>query len=118
MSIDKTPALLLQIEAAGSTLAARAYALDVYYADAMYEYNRLGCEDDFLTGPEDDAEHLARDFEDGINAADAYLKKVTEDLADVDRLLLRLIHLRGKLAEEIGIPLGGKEWVRLETYDM
>ena len=31
---------------------------------------------------------------------------------------MKLILIRGRLAEEIGIPLGGKEWVRLETYDM
>jgi chorismate mutase len=40
------------------------------------------------------------------------------ELDTFDKQLMKLIALRGKLAEEIGVPIGGKQWLRYETFTM
>lgn len=116
--MDKTYKLLNQLDSAAFKVADSVWAIADDYDNAVYEYNRLSVEDDFLTGPEDDGAYLADDVNDSVNAAAEYRQDVVNKLADFDKALMKLILIRGKLAEEIGIPLGGKEWVRLETYDM
>lgn len=116
--MDKTMKLLSEMEDVADD--ARMYASGAFYDldEAMAEYFRLGSEDDFLTGPEDDAQFLRDDMTDSVNAASEYLKDTMSEIAKFDKALMKLIQLRGKLAEEIGIPIGGKQWVRYETYDM
>lgn len=50
--------------------------------------------------------------------AGTYTELARKRLEQFDKELLRLIALRGKLAEATGIPIGGKQWVRLEQYEM
>lgn len=116
--MDKTLKLLMQIEDAADDL--RMYADGAFndLEEAMNEYERISCEDDFLIGSQDDADFLIDDMDDAVDAASEYLKDTMGELAKFDKALMKLIQLRGKLAEETGIPIGGKQWVRLETYEM
>ena len=116
--MDKTFKLLLQIDHVSNQMSNCTWGIADEYDNAKYEYNRLSVEDDFLTGPEDDADYLAADVGEAIEMSSEYLEEVVNKLALFDKQLMKLIQLRGQLAEEIGIPLGGKEWVRLETYGM
>lgn len=116
--MDKTFKLLEQIDHVSDQLSNCTWGIADEYDNAVYEYNRLDSEDDFLTGPEDDAKFLAADIDDTIDASSEYLEEIVNKLALFDKQLMRLIQLRGQLAEEIGIPMGGKQWVRLETYGM
>ena len=116
--MDKTYKLLTQIEEAARKIYHTAYNMNGEYDTAVREYDCLSIEDYYLTGPEDDGQYLAEDIDNGIETASRYLNEVMGNLAEVDRQLMKLIRIRGQLAEEIGIPIGGKEWVRLETYEM
>jgi hypothetical protein len=116
--MDKTQKLLNEMCDLTTDLAGIADQLGSDYEDAVYEYDRLSYEEDFLTGPDDDGYWLAEDMSNGIDAADEYLGYTQENLKDFDKHLMKLIALRGKLAEEIGIPIGGKQWARTETYEM
>lgn len=113
---DKTEKLLEQMCDVADELDVRG----VLYAheEARYEYERLAVEDDFLTGPRDDAEFLAEDFTAGVEAAEEHGDEFRDALHDFDKTLMKLIQLRGKLAEQLDIPIGGAKWVRLETYEM
>lgn len=116
--MDKTYKLLEQLDMVAYDLMEHAACIADEYDQATYEYNRLSVEDDFLMGTNDDGEDLAQDMDDAIEAASEYLGNVHQQLSDFDKQLMKLIALRGKLAEEIGVPIGGKQWVRLETLVM
>lgn len=114
--MDKTLKLLGQMEEVADAMRDAAGGAFYDLEEAMSEYERLSCEDDFLFGSRDDAEFLAEDMDASVNGASALLKDTMSEIAKFDKALMKLIQLRGKLAEETGIPIGGKQWVRLETY--
>ena len=115
---DKTPELLNEISKVSTLAGDYAFGAIRLYNSAVYEYERLSCEDDFLTGPEDRGEYLEEDMEVSVTLASEYLGDTERYLGILDQHLLKLIQLRAQLADETGIPIGGKQWVRLETYDM
>lgn len=115
---DKTITLLGDMEELARDMVWSVESMHDTHAEAVYEYERLSEEDDFLTGPDDDAKFLTEDMDAGVDAADQHTKDFREQLATFDAELMKLILLRGQLAEQIDIPLGGAKWVRLETYEM
>ena len=66
----------------------------------------------------DNDDYLAYDIENLIGEAAEQMENAHIALSELDERLMRLIELRGKLAEEVGVPIGGKQWVRYETYTM
>ena len=115
---DKTEKVLGQIEELVRDMTYSADKMYGRHGDARYEYDRLSVEDDFLTGTDDDGEFLARDMDDAIEMMEEYADDFHTELDQFDKQLMKLIQLRGKLVEEIGVPIGGKQWVRYETYTM
>ena len=99
--MDKTHKLLEQLDSAAFKVADSVWAIADDYDNAVYEYNRLSVEDDFLTGPEDDAACLADDINDTFEVASEYLQDIVNKLADFDKALAAVIRIRGKLAKEI-----------------
>jgi hypothetical protein len=97
--MSKTEKLLDQISETGHLIGHRA------------------CEDNFI-GHESDVEYLTDDLDDAITEAAEYMQDARVALGELDTMLMKLIKLRGKLAEEIGVPIGGKQWVRYETFTM
>jgi hypothetical protein len=58
----------------------------------------------------------AEEIEQSIKDAALLVYSSRAAIVDFDKLLLKLIHLRGKLAEEIDLPIGGERWVRTDEY--
>jgi hypothetical protein len=110
---DKTIKVLDEMEKAAKGVAFSAEQLYDLHFEAQYEYEQLSVESDFLT-----SENLAEDMEDAINAADRYTQQFHAELSEFDTQLMKLIQLRGQLAEQLDIPIGGAKWVRYETYTM
>jgi hypothetical protein len=81
-------------------------------------YDRLTNADYLLHGEMDNDEYLAYDIENLIGDASEQMENAHIALSEFDERLMRLIALRGKLAEEVGVPISGKRWVRYETYTM
>jgi hypothetical protein len=115
---DKTEKVLGQIEELVRDMTYSADEMYGRHADARYEYERVSVEDDFLTGTDDDGEFLERDMDEAIEVMEEYSNDFRIELDTFDKQLMKLIKLRGKLAEEIGVPIGGKQWVRYETFTM
>jgi hypothetical protein len=115
---DKTEKVLGQIEELVQDMVYSADEMYCRHADARYEYERISVEDDFLTGTDDDGEFLEREMDEAIEVITEYSDDFHSELALFDKQLMKLIALRGKLAEEIGVPIGGKQWIRLETLVM
>ena len=115
---DKTIALLGEMEELARDMVWSVENMQDVHAEAVYEYKRLSDEDEFLTGDDDDAKFLAEDMDAGVDAADQHTKDFRTELAVFDKELMKLILLRGQLAEQLDIPLGGAKWVRYETYEM
>ena len=115
---DKTEKVLGQIEELVRDMTYSAEEMWGRHGDTRYEYERLSSEDDFLGGDADDGEFLTKDMDDAIEVMEEYANDFHTELDTFDKQLMKLIQLRGKLAEEIGVPIGGANWVRLETYDM
>lgn len=66
---------------------------------------------------------LADEFSDAVEDAAERAKIIAEDLRDFDNALARLIKLRGKLAEELGVSVmshctGGRSFLRTTEYTM
>lgn len=86
------------------------------HSRARAEYSRLSVEAEFsdrIPGGEYIKDGL---FTRTVDATMEYTKEFQDELHDFDKTLMKLIQLRGKLAEQIDIPIGGTEWVRYETY--
>ena len=115
---DKTMKVLGQMEEMALGVTVCAQKMYVLHDNAQYEFERLGVEDDFLTGDDDDAEFLERDMSDAVEIMSVYTKDFHAELAEFDAELMKLIQLRGQLAEQLDIPIGGAKWVRYETYTM
>jgi hypothetical protein len=115
---DKTMKILGQMEEMAHNVEFCAKEMYTLHDNAQYEFERLGVEDDFLTGDDDDAEFLADDMTDAVEVMDEYTKDFHAELAEFDAELMKLIQLRGQLAEQLDIPIGGAKWVRYETYTM
>ena len=115
---DKTEKLLGQIEELVRDMVYSTEEMWGRHGDTRYEYERLSVEDDFLTGTNDAGEFLARDMDEAIEVMEEYADDFHTELDTFDKQLMELIRLRGQLAEEIGVPIGGKQWLRYETYTM
>jgi hypothetical protein len=115
--MSKTEKLLDQISETGHLIGHRAMDVLEHHDSAEYAYSRLSCEDNFI-GHESDVEYLTDDLDDAITEAAEYMQDARVALGELDTMLMKLIKLRGKLAEEIGVPIGGKQWVRYETFTM
>lgn len=115
---DTTEQLLDQLHYTAEDVVYSAKDLLEAHIEARYEFDRLHCEDDFIITNMEPGEDLAQDFSDGVDAAVDYTKKFHAELTRFDEQLMELIQLRGKLAEELDIPIGGAKWVRYETYTM
>ena len=115
---DKTEKVLGQIEELVRDMTYSAEEMYGHHGVARYEYERLSVEDDFLAGDKDDGEFLARDMDEAIEVMEEYADDFHTELDTFDKQLMKLIALRGQLAEEIGVPIGGKQWLRFETFTM
>jgi hypothetical protein len=115
---DKTMKVLGEMEEMARDMVWAAENLYYLHGEAVYEYDRLNDEDEFLTGTDDDGEFLAEGVDEAVDGAVQYTKDFREELAVFDKELMKLIALRGKLAEQLDIPIGGAKWVRYETYTM
>jgi hypothetical protein len=102
---DKTEKVLGQIEELVRDMTYSADEMYCRHADARYEYERISVEDDFLTGTDDDGEFLEREMDEAIEVITEYSDDFHSELALFDKQLAKLIQLRGKLAEETGIPM-------------
>lgn len=105
---DKTLKLMGDIVEASTKLFDHATNAEADYEIALYEYQELSREESFLgfgISEEEELETLAKEFEYGIDSADRYLNWTRESIQKFDKQLAKLIELRGKLAEETGIPM-------------
>lgn len=103
--MSKTHQLLIKLEDAADEMLERCVLAQGRLDKAEYEFQRLSCEDDFTTGPEDDCLYLRADMNDSVDAAVEYTQGMIAHIREFDRVLAEMIKLRGQLAEEIGIPL-------------
>jgi hypothetical protein len=115
--MDKTEKLLDQISTLARGIAMSAEDADIAVMDARYTYDGLAREELHIARILDE-EYLRDDFGEEIEMAAEYMQDAHVALGELDEQLMKLIHLRGKLAEEIGVPIGGKQWVRYETLTM
>lgn len=115
--MDKTEKLLDQISTLARGIAMSAEDADIALMDARYEHDRLAREELYV-GSARDTEHLINNFDDSIESSAEFMQDAYVALGELDEQLMKLIALRGKLAEEIGVPIGGKQWLRYETYTM
>lgn len=105
--MDKTLKLLDTLRHMAVLLCSHAETAEYHYEDALYEHGRLSQENYFIdrrTEKEDLAD-LAAFFENTIHSADDSMAWTRDELKDFDRTLAKVIELRGKLAEETGIPM-------------
>jgi len=114
---DKTEKVLQQISTLARDIAMSADDADIALMDARYEHDRLAREELYVDS-DGNTEHLTDNFGDSIEAAAEYMQDAYVALGELDDQLMKLIALRGKLAEEIGVPIGGKQWLRYETFTM
>ncbi len=103
--VDTTEEVMGQIEELVRDMTCTIEVMHCHHADARYEYERLSVEDDFLTGDDDDGEHLSQEIDEGIEMMTEYADNFHMELTRFDRQLASLIQLRGKLAEDTGIPM-------------
>ena len=103
--MDKIQKLLSQLSDYGYALQDHADAMVSDLEEAKYEYDRLSSADEFLHPDDRLAPFLAKDFGDGIDSASKYLADAHRGLRDFDKALAKMIEIRGKLAEETGIPM-------------
>lgn len=114
---DKTEKVLGEMFAVAQALPWDVEDMETAHLEARFAYENVGDESYFLR-PNDTCEFLAGDISEQLDTADEYTKDFYRELANFDRKLMKLIALRGKLAEQIDIPIGGKQWARLNTFDM
>lgn len=107
--MDKTLKLMDTLFDAAARLSSHAKEMANHYEDALYEHGRLSQEDYFIDRrtEEEDLQDLAAFFETTLDSADDCVAWTLDDLKDFDRTLAKVIELRGKLAEETGIPILG-----------
>ena len=105
--MDKTYKLLEQMFDVALELRHPAEEAYCNYADALEKHERLSQENYFIYREceEEDLADLAAFFENTLESADDYMELTRDELKDFDRKLAKIIELRGKLAEETGIPM-------------
>lgn len=106
-TMTKTHKLVSKMEDAAHYMAEAAEWTHHSLDQATYEFDRLSCEDDFTTGPEDDCQYLHDDMDEAVEMVSEYTQEVIDGIRELDRALAEMIKLRGQLAEEIGIPSAG-----------
>ena len=105
---DKTLKLMGDIVEVSTRLAYHADNAENDYDVALREYQALSQEEYFLglgISEEEELETLAEDFEFTVNSADKFLNWTRENIQKFDKQLAKIIELRGRLAEETGIPM-------------
>jgi hypothetical protein len=107
--MDKTVELLDEISQIAHNIGHRANIVTENLGLSEAAYNRLSGEHNFVE--QEDVGYT-------IETAAEFMQDAHNDLAELDKQLMRLIYLRGKLADRVGVPIGARQWVRLETYDM
>ena len=103
--VDKTEKMMGQMTDLVHEMAHSADEMYAHHVESRYEYERLSVEDDFLTGPDDDGEDVSQEMDEAIEVITEYVEDFHTELANFDRKLAKLIQLRGKLAEDTGIPM-------------
>jgi hypothetical protein len=99
--VDTTEEVMGQIEELVRDMTCTIEVMHCHHIDARHEYDRLGVEDEFFN----DGEHLSQEIDEGIEMMTEYADNFHMELTRFDQQLASLIQLRGKLAEETGIPL-------------
>lgn len=102
---DKTEKMMEQMMDLVYEVAHSADEMYDRHVESRYEYERLSVEDDFLTGSDDDGEDISQEMDEAVEVMTEYVDDFHTELANFDRTLAKLIQLRGKLAEETGIPM-------------
>lgn len=121
--MDKTEKLLHDMLDLAGSLRGDLQEAVYLMMDAQVEYDfltpdNLADRDGAINAEFAREEWTADEIELSIKEAALLVHSSRAAIVDFDKLLLKLIHLRGQLAEEIDLPIGGKQWVRLETYEM
>jgi hypothetical protein len=120
--MDTTERLLIRIAELTSDVHEHACATSNNYYESVTAYRDLGSEVSLIGTPRmfyaSEIESIGDYFESVLDVSSERLEEARDSLRKLDATLAELIALRGKLAEEIGVPIGGKRWVRYDTYTM
>jgi hypothetical protein len=120
--MDKTEKLLIRIAELADDAYEYASTTSNNYYESVTAYRDLGSEVGLIGTPsifyDSTIDRVGDYFESVLEVSAERLEEAHDSLQKLDATLLELIALRGQLAEEIDIPIGGERWLRYETYTM
>jgi hypothetical protein len=118
--MDKTEKLMARIAKIAQDVWGHAADTANNYYESVSAYSDLGNEANLIGAPRlfyaSEMETIGDYFESVLDTSAERLEEAHDSLQKLDATLAELIELRGKLAEEIGVPIGGERWVRYDTY--
>lgn len=116
--MDRTYELMGKLDEVSRELSNATSWLCSEYQSAQFAYDELSRGASFVDALDAKDKYLMDDMIDSVEMASEYLTDAFTQLQAVDEAIMKLLHIRGQLTEEIDLPIGGKRWVRYETYSL